>query len=409
VSATRKFPSIEKVSGAKPPDPLDQSENDFSLSLGGPLYQMYLRTRLARPALDLVLRRVVSISLICWLPLLLLSLLAGRFLGGVSVPFLSDLEVHIKFLAVLPLLIAAELTVHRRLKVIVGQFFTRNIISPEDRSRFEEISDSIMHLRNSAVLEVILLLVAYSVAHWVWRTHVSLRTPTWYASPVGTETYFTAAGYWYAFVSMPLLRFIIFRWYFRLFLWYRFLWKVRSLPLHLNLFHPDRAGGLGFLTASIFAFSPVLVAQTLLLSGFIADRIWHAGANLLDFKMDILGVVVFLMLVVLTPLSFFLMHLLFAQRTAHREYGILASRYVDDFRRKWIQHPETDPLLGTSDIQSLADLGNAHDVISEMRLLPFNKRAVIRLAVLLIVPLLPLLLTIMPLDQIIGRLLKLAF
>jgi hypothetical protein len=44
-----------------------------------------------------------------------------------------------------------------------------------------------------------------------------------------------------------------------------------------------------------------------------------------------------------------------------------------------------------------------------MRLLPFNKRAVIRLAVLLIVPLLPLLLTIMPLDQIIGRLLKLAF
>jgi hypothetical protein len=61
------------------------------------------------------------------------------------------------------------------------------------------------------------------------------------------------------------------------------------------------------------------------------------------------------------------------------QYGILASRYVDDFRRKWIQEhgAEDDALLGTSDIQSLADLGNAYDVASEMRLLPLNKQTVI--------------------------------
>ena len=78
---------------------------DFSLVLGGPLYQLYLKTRLARQPLDLLRRRIVGISLICWGPPLLLALLAGHMFGGVSEPFLTDLGVHIRFLVALPLLI----------------------------------------------------------------------------------------------------------------------------------------------------------------------------------------------------------------------------------------------------------------------------------------------------------------
>ena len=47
---------------------------DFSLVLGGPLFQLLMRSRLTTPALDLVKRRIVFISLFAWLPLLLLSL-----------------------------------------------------------------------------------------------------------------------------------------------------------------------------------------------------------------------------------------------------------------------------------------------------------------------------------------------
>ena len=147
------------------------------------------------------------------------------------------------------------------------------------------------------------------------------------------------------------------------------------VPLHLNLFHPDRAGGLGFLAGSILAFAPVLLAQTTFLAGVICDRIWHAGATLLAFRMEIVGSLLFLLLLVLRRLSFFVVHLEHAGRVASREYGILASQYVDDFRRKWIQHAsgETEPVLGTPDIQSLADLGNAFKSVSEIRLLPFGK------------------------------------
>jgi hypothetical protein len=215
-------------------------------------------------------------------------------------------------------------------------------------------------MRNSIPIEVLLLVGVFSAGYWV-NTSLPLAGDTWYAVRSGEITRLTAAGYWYAFVSLPIFRFLILRWCYRLFIWYWFLWHVRGLPLHLNLFHPDRAGGLGFLSSSVVAFEPVLVAQTILLAGMIGNRIWHAGATLPSFKMEILGVVVFLMLLALTPLSFFVVQLEHAGREARLEYGILASRYVDDFHRKWIERDGADgePLLGTADIQSLADWGTS--------------------------------------------------
>jgi hypothetical protein len=100
-----------------------------------------------------------------------------------------------------------------------------------------------------------------------------------------------------------------------------------------------------------------------------------------------------------------------AQRVASVEYGLLASDYVNDFRKKWVQDRsvEAEPLLGTPDIQSLADLGNAFKSISDMRVLPFTKDAVVRLIGILVIPLLPLALTMVPLKQIVDWLIKLAF
>jgi hypothetical protein len=385
-----------------------EDDADFSLVLGGPLYQLYLKTRMARPALELVRRRIVGIPLICWGPPLVLALFAGREFGGVPVPFLFDLGVHSRFLVALPLLIVAEVIVHERIPSVVRQFLQRGIIAAEDRTRFVELVASVRRIRNSIFIEVLLLVLAFSF-HWLRGESLTSGVNTWYAVKIGEEMHFTAAGYWYVLVSLPIFRFILFRWYFRLFVWYWFLWHVRRFPLHPNLFHPDRAGGLGFLAGSVHAFSPLLVAQTIFLAGVMADRIWHAGATLPSFKMEIIGSVAFLMLLVLTPLTFFAGHLTSSGHRAKREFGILTSHYVEDFYHKWIQGDgaDGDPLLGTSDIQSLADVGNAYKVVSEMRIVPFGKETVIRLAIIIILPFLPLTLTMIPLDQIIDRLLKL--
>jgi hypothetical protein len=74
------------------------------------------------------------------------------------------------------------------------------------------------------------------------------------------------------------------RWYLRGFLWLRFLWQVSRLNLRLVPTHPDRTGGLGFLVRSTEAFTPILLAQGVMLAGLIASRIFHAGQELKEFK-----------------------------------------------------------------------------------------------------------------------------
>src|ERR1700748_3592582 len=81
---------------------------DFSLVLGGPLFQLFRRAYLSGDHLDLLIRRVVLISAFAWLPILFLSLLDGRAFGGtIKVPFLYDVEAHARFLVALPALIIA--------------------------------------------------------------------------------------------------------------------------------------------------------------------------------------------------------------------------------------------------------------------------------------------------------------
>jgi hypothetical protein len=386
-----------------------QTAPEFSLVLGGPLYQLYLRTRLAKPPIDLVRRRVIALSLICWLPPLLLSLFAGTAFGRVKVPFLLDIGAHVRFLCALPLFIAAEQVVHSRIPSIVRQFFDRHIIASSDRARFEKLISTVMRVRSSALIEILLVVFAFA-GFWMWQEYPTLGGSTWYVVETNGKMHFTPAGYWYVLISQPLLRFIFFRWCFRLALWYWFLWGVRRFKLHLNFLHPDLAGGLGFLSESTTAFSSIMFAQTAAVAAVIADEIRYAGMTLPQFKMEIVAILLFLLLVVFTPLCFFMSQLSHAGRIAKRKYGTLASQYVDEFWSKWLpKHVASSEkqALGTSDIQSLADLANSYYVVNKMRIVPFGKDTVIRVAIFISIPLLPLTLTMIPLDQLIGRLAKL--
>ena len=391
--------------------PGDASPNDdarsLSLVLGGPLYQLFLRSRLARPPLELLHRRIIALVLITWLPLAVLALIEGNAMGGVAVPFFKHLAVHVRFLIALPLLIMAEIIVHQRIMNVVAQFSSRHLIAPEVQSRFDAAIASAVKLRNSVVAELVLLILAFTAGYSIWK-QLALGRGSWYGGHGAPNT---LAGYWYVFVSLPVFRFILLRWGFRLLIWYRFLWCVSRLPLRLDALHPDHAGGLGFLGRTPFAFMPVFLAQTCVLSGVIADHIWQDGAKLPQFKLEIVAILLLQVLLGYFPLLFFTPQLARARRLGLREYGVVAMNYVTAFRQKWITPPteEKEPLLGTSDIQSLADLTNSFEVVQEMNLLPFNTKSVLRLAIILVLPILPLLLTMIPLSEIIDRVLKMAF
>ena len=140
-----------------------EEATDLSLVMGGPLYQAYLRCRLARPPIELVTRRIIAFVLITWVPLAVLSAVEGRAVGGVAVPFLENISAHVRFLVVLPMLIAAEVIVHRRITRLVKVFTGRGLVAPEDEPRFNEAVAGARRLRNSAVVEVMLLVLSFTV------------------------------------------------------------------------------------------------------------------------------------------------------------------------------------------------------------------------------------------------------
>ena len=380
------------------------SDEDFSLVLGGPLYQLYLRSRLVRPPADLVGRRIGALLVLTWVPLFVLSLLGGSAIDGVPVPFLTDLDVHVRFLIALPLLIVAEVVVHRRLRGTVRQFIERGIVVGEQLAAYREIVESTMRLRNSTVIEVVLIAAGITLGDVIWRGATALHVDTWYstADAAGVPG-LTLAGWWYAFISLNVFRFILLRWYFRIILWYIFLWRVARLPLRLNALHPDHAAGLGFLAGSAFALLPLMVAHTTTLSGVIGGRIWHEGAQLQQFQLEIASSVGLLMAGALLPLAFFALRIALAKREALRDYGLFAARYVDEFRDKWLARRAGETPLGSADLQSLSDLAGGNDTLASTGFLPIGRRAIVTLGVLTALPFAPLLLTIIPFEDLLQR------
>jgi hypothetical protein len=386
---------------------LDESQN-FSLVLGGPLFQLLRRAHLSDDALGLVRQRIVVLSLFTWLPLLALSAVQGQALGGnVTIPFLFDVEVHLRFLVAIPLLIAAELVVHKRMRSVVKQFLERQLIPPDAMARFDAAIGSAMRLRNSVLAEVLLIAFVYGVGILViWRQYIAIDTATWYATPAAGGAELSPTGIWYAYVSVPIFQFLLVRWYFRLFIWARFLWQVSRMELSLVPTHPDRVGGLGFLSNTVYAFAPLAVAHGVMLAGPLANRILFTGASLLAYKIEIAVLVVLILCLVLGPLLVFAPALAQAKRTGLMEYGVLAQRYVREFDAKWLRGgaPAEEPLVGSGDIQSLADLGNSFEVVRTMRIVPVTRDAIVQLAAATLAPVVPLALTMMPFEELLTKL-----
>lgn len=383
--------------------------SNFSLVNGGLLNQLWRRTRLSGDALQLVHRRALVAAMLAWMPLLLLSMTEGSAWGdSVPLTFLKDIETHLRLLAAVPLLILAEVYVHRRLHQVVPSFVSNGLVPDTARPGFDAAIASAMRLRDSVLAELLLLVIVYSVGLYVWRNQVSLDVSSWFVAAGDGPSRLTHAGWWAALVSMPVFQFLMLRWYFRLFIWARFLWQVSRIDLNLEPMHPDGTAGLRFLSLTGRAYKVFLVAMGTVLAGMIANRIFYAGAKLLDFKLEIVGWVVVLVLLILGPMLIFLPKLRAVRRTGILEYGRLGQRYAREFHRKWTgaDRPTDEPLLGHADIQSLADFRNAFLIVDGMQVIPFGIKNALNLAAYVLAPIAPLLLTMFSVEQLVDRMLQ---
>lgn len=154
---------------------------NFSLVLGGLFNKLFIKNRLDN-AFFLYKRQILLICMFAWLPLLILAIFNGVAIGGVAVPFIYDIDVHVRFLISLPLLFFAEVIVHDRLQVIVQQFLNCNIISATNKPQFKSIIASAIRLSNSVGMEVFIIFFVITAGRWISEKYFPFGASTWYVS-----------------------------------------------------------------------------------------------------------------------------------------------------------------------------------------------------------------------------------
>lgn len=348
-----------------------------------------------------------------WLPLLVLSVGQGLAFGDlVQVPFLLDPSVHMRFLIALPLLVLAEIGVDARIRPAPMTFVERGLLPQSEWPRLGAAIVRALRRRDSWLAECVMLLMVYALAVWqlggghLRADEIALAEASWHVVPAGHGGGRSLAGLWFTFFSLPLFQFLTLRWYYRILIWAALTWRMSRLDLHLLPTHPDRAAGLGFLSQTVYAYVPLALAHGTMLSAAIMNRIFYGGAALTDFRVEIAGMVALVYVLVLGPLMLFVPTLVAINLKATAEYGALAGGVVRAFESRWIRdgNRKKSELLDVGEVSAMTDLDTTVAIVREMHYVPITREGMLWVGVAVVAPLLPLVLTIMPADELIKRL-----
>jgi hypothetical protein len=383
-------------------------ESHLYFERGGPAYRLMQRIGVIK-GLPSIHRRIVIFLALTWVPLLVLSLLEGLALGPTpEESFLLDFATYARFFVAFPMIIIAELIIGPRLTVAGLHFVRSGLVREDDYPAFDAAVEKVESRREARLPELIILGVAVFGAWSMTAAFYAGQGTNWQIIRTESGIRLSMAGVWYLLVAVPLLQFMFYRWIWRLIIWTGFLLDMSRLNLRVSVSHPDQAGGLGFLGIAQMSFGSLAFGLSSILAANTAFLIVFEGADIETFKIPFVAYLVIVNLVFLGPLLVFLPLLARTRRQGLRDFSSLANRYDYAFVEKWIRGkaPADEPLLGTGDIQSLADLGNSYQYARQMKPIPFDLRTIIQMSVIAAVPMLPLLPLVMPIADILKMLSK---
>lgn len=386
------------------------NENALYFERGGPYYRLMQRIGWIQGEDPMIRKRILGFLALTWFPLFIFSWLEGRALGPTPRgSFLLDFTAYARYFIAMPILIAAEAVVGPRMRAAALHIVQGGFITTPDDPAFERAVARAIKWREALWPELVILGIALVGASTLTvETLQRGEATTWHVVRgqwvPGLRVSLT--GLWYYLIAIPVLQFLLYRWLWRLLIWTRFLFDVSRLNLALVPTHADEAGGLGFLGHAHLSLGMIAFGFGAVLSADAAFRILFEGAAIDTFKISFLILLVVCQLLFLGPLLLFMPALSRTRLEGLHVYGALVLRYNRAFHEKWIEGKVTEgePLLGSGDIQSLADLGNSFNFIHSMKVVPFNPKVMIQLAVLTILPGLPLILLVVPIEKVLETL-----
>lgn len=363
----------------------------FSL-LGGPLHRLGCRLHLVRGGTN-TLALGFAISLLLWGVLVALAFIDGT---GRQLFSLAAIGGHVRLLLVIPLFFLCESLLDPKMTAFVRTIVDSGVVPRSARPVLEAEVARIGRWKDSWLPDTLCLAAAVALLLAAPMAHL----PGAPYHPAAAEA--TLAGQWYWGVCLTLFRFLMLRWLWRLALWYGFLWRVSRLPLNLEPTHPDGAAGLGYLEVVHAHFTPLVFALSAIEAASFAEGI-ATGRTTLEAIYPALAIVLVAdALLFVMPLLIFAPRLWACRVKGLGDYTTFASRYVNDFDRKWLAAAPHDDkaLLGTPDLQSLADLANSFNIVRNMRWTPISRRLLFGLALATLLPMVPLLLLAYPIAEL---------
>jgi hypothetical protein len=370
----------------------------FSLVDGGPLCALMRRVGWTHPdgRIDHLKAGIVLVA-VAWLPIVV-AMVAVRLSAPHS--FVIDWSVHSRLLIAIPLLLRAEVSLHMRTRLVADQLVSDRWTAGRTEQYDRAVAAAVRH-RDAALPEVVMFAMAVVASEIVvWN----LGGMPFGARRVTLAHHLLAARWWYALVALPMFQFLVYRSLWRWGIWVQMLWRLSRLGFRPVATHPDLAGGLEFLSWPSVGFAYVVAALSSVQAGVWADQVLHAGVKVTDLKAQAGVFAVAGVILALGPLLMFAGQLWNSQILGRYQYGGLATDYTRQFQARWFERSDRDDVLGTADIQSLADLANGYGVVSKMRIVPFGPRAIIAVAAAAVIPMVPVALLGIPLPELLGKL-----
>src|SRR5215203_292303 len=281
---------------------------------GEPILRWERSLGLVKPDRPQVVKRILFAVLIGWVPLAVLAAMQLAFLSDDALAsFFYDFGVHARFLVAIPALILADAERIPVLGKIVNHFPAAGLIAESDKTRFEAAVSSTRRLSSSTVGHVVIVVLAYAAVAAVSLYVSTDAMGAWHRSD-STGRWHSLGGWWHALVSLPFLLTIVFGWFFRFALWTRFLFLMTKLDLRLIPGHPDGTGGLKFVSMSLRGFRFFSFALGAIVAGYLGKLLFLQGVEPVAFRDLVTGLMIFLLILLLMPLTLFLRKLRQAKR-----------------------------------------------------------------------------------------------
>ncbi|WP_454668763.1 hypothetical protein [Achromobacter kerstersii] len=379
--------------------------DQFSLVRDDVFYRLQRKLGLIPAGGGGFMRRAVAYALIAWLPLVIAAWLAGTAiepLGG-NEPLLGHIGIHVRCLVAIPLLVLAEGIAQKLIPLGLREFKQSGLVDEALAPRFDQVLLGVLNLRNRISPWIV---IAVFVVTWVAVLFFSPNRDEVRWADSGSQS-LDFGVWWLLLVTRPIFSILLLAWVWRLILLGLLLYRIAALPLKLVPSHPDRLGGLGFLTRLPVVYGPFLLSVSAVVAGVWAHEVLYHGVTVPSLYGQIAALLIVLMIIGLAPLLVFTPLLLRVKRQALLDYGAFVTLHGRAVHEKWIEKKNVpdSPMLDAPELGPVADVQAIYQAVASMRGAIINKSVLLKILAPAALPMLLLISMQWPLKSTLSKLL----